>query len=236
MSDFVTTRWSIVLAAGQPGEARDAALARLCEAYWQPLYLFVRRRGHSPEAAQDLTQEFFARLLEKQWLDGVVPDGGKFRSFLLCAMQRLLIDQHKHTTAEKRGGGVRPLSLDWAAAEGRFRDEPVTDDSPERAYDRRWALEVLHRALERLRADAEASGKAALFEALRPFLSAEPEDGAYDAIGRKLGLSRNGVAAAVKRLRARYREMFRAEVAETLADSSRVDAEIAELLAALRGA
>lgn len=235
MSEFATTRWSLVLAAGRDGLGRDAALARLCEDYWRPLYAYVRRVGYGPEEARDLTQEFFARLLEKGWLDGVEQEGGRFRSFLLCALRRLLIDLRKHGAAAKRGGGARPLSIDWEAAEGGWRIEPAgREETPERSFDRRWAMEVMHRALGRLRAEAEAARKAELFAALQPFLAAEAEPGDYERAGGALGLSPNAVAAAVRRLRMRYRELFRAEVAETLADPARVDEELRHLLAALR--
>lgn len=237
MSKFATTRWSMVLAAGRDGLGREAALARLCEDYWRPLYAHVRRSGRGPEEARDLTQEFFARLLEKGWLEGVEREGGTFRSFLLCALRRMLIDQIKHDTAAKRGGGTNPLSLDWATAEGGASFEPACgEETPERAFDRRWALEVMHRALLRLRTEAEAARKADLFTALQPYLAAEPEAGDYERVGAALALSANAVAAAVRRLRLRYRELFRAEVAETLADPTRVDEELAHLLAALRPA
>lgn len=237
MSDFATTRWSLVLAAGREGRDRDAALARLCEEYWRPLHAYVRRSVRDSEAARDLTQEFFARLLEKGWLVGLEQDGGRFRSFLLCALRRFLIDQHKHGAAAKRGGGAPVFSLDWASAEGGPAYEPAgREETPERAFDRRWALEVMHRALVRLRAEAEAAQKAEWFAALQPYLAGEPEAGDYERAGAALALSPNAVAAAVRRLRARYRELFRAEVAETLADPARVDEELAHLLAALRPA
>ncbi len=237
MSDFMTTRWSMVLAAGRDGQDRGAALARLCEDYWRPLYAYVRRTGRGPEEAQDLTQEFFTRLLEKGWLEGVDREGGRFRSFLLCALRCLLIDQRKHDAAAKRGGGANILSLDWARAEGEIALEPVgKEETPERAFDRRWTLEVLHRAMLRLQAESETARKAEWFMALRPYLAAEPEAGDYERAGAALGLSPNAVAAAVRRLRLRYRELFRAEVAETLSDPARVDEELAHLLASLRPA
>ena len=237
MSDFVTTRWSVVLAAGRQGLDHDRAMAGLCQDYWQPLYAYARRRGNGPEEARDLTQEFFARLLEKGWLDGIEQEGGRFRSFLLCAFQRLMLDLAKQGRAAKRGGGLKPLSLDWETAEGRLQIEPEgNEESPERAFDRRWALEVMHRALERLRAESENSRHPGLFAALQPFLASEPAAGDYERIGSPFGLGPNAVAAAVRRLRLRYREVFRAEVADTLADPTRVDEELNHLLAALRPA
>lgn len=234
-SNFLTTRWSVVLAAGGDVESRDAALARLCEAYWQPLYAYVRRRGHGPEEARDLTQEFFAQLLEKRWLDGVEREGGKFRSFLLAVMQGVLSGERKKAMAGKRGSGVSPLSLDWNEAEGCYRIEIASgEDTPERAFDRRWAATVLHRAFQRLQADAAAAGRELLFVALSPFLSAEPEAGDYARLAQETGMSRNAIAAAVKRLRGKYRETIRAEVMDTVESEVRVDEEMQELFAALR--
>jgi DNA-directed RNA polymerase specialized sigma24 family protein len=232
---FLTTRWTQVLAAGGDTESRDVALSRLCEAYWQPLYAYVRRRGHAPEEAQDLTQEFFAQLLEKRWLDGVERAGGKFRSFLLAVMQGVMTGERRKHLAEKRGRGVLPLSLDWVDAEGAYSLEPVAPgDTPERAFDRRWAATVLHRGLLRLQAESVAAGKERLFHSLSPFLSGEPETGDYAALAQEYSLSRNGIAAAVKRLRSRYREAIRAEIMDTLEDVNAVEAELQELLAALR--
>lgn len=232
---FLTTRWTQVLAAGGDSESREAALARLCETYWQPLYAYVRRRGYGPEEAQDLTQEFFAQLLEKQWLAGLERAGGKFRSYLLAVMQGVLTGERRKHSAAKRGGGVPTLSLDWENAEGAYALEPVAPgDTPERAYDRRWAAMVLHRGLLRLQAEALAANKQRLFQALSPFLSGEPDPGDYAALAQELGLSRNAVAAAVKRLRGRYREAIRDEVMDTLTDGNDVEAELQELFAALR--
>lgn len=232
---FLTTRWTQVLTAGGDTESRGVALARLCEAYWQPLYAYVRRRGYDPEEAQDLTQEFFAQLLEKRWLEGVKRSGGKFRSFLLAVMQGVMTGERRKHLAEKRGGGIVPISLDWVDAEGAYKLEPVAPgDTPERAFDRRWATTVLHRGLLRLQAEAVTAGKERLYHSLSPFLSGEPEAGDYAALAQEYGLSRNGIAAAVKRLRTRYREAIRAEIMDTLEDVNEVELELQELLAALR--
>ncbi|HKI72946.1 MAG TPA: sigma-70 family RNA polymerase sigma factor [Verrucomicrobiae bacterium] len=234
-SHFQTTHWSVVLAAGQGDSPRRAeALEKLCRAYWYPLYAYVRQRGHGPEDAQDLTQEFLARLLEKNWLADLDPHTGRFRSFLLTALNRFLINEYDRGQAAKRGGGRKVLSLDQAQAEGRYLHEPATDETPEKIFDRRWALAVLDQALAHLRAETSAVGKSQPFELLNPFLSREAEAGEYAAIAQQLGLSVGAVGVAVHRLRQRYREVARQEVAQTLADAAQVDEEMRHLFAALR--
>ena len=222
---FHTTRWSVVLAAG---EEQPQALETLCRAYWGPLHAYACWRGHSAEEARDLTQDFFAKLLEKKWLDDVKPEGGKFRSFLLTAMQRFLITAYQHSITQKRGGGVVPITLDEipeppALGEG---------DSPEAAFDRQWARTLLERAHGRLRAEASLA-KVQHFDALERFLSAEPAPGEYEALSTKLGLGRNGIAAAVRRLRLRFRDCVRAEISETVATPADVDEEMRALLAVI---
>ena len=222
---FHTTRWSVVLAAGAE---QPQALESLCRAYWAPLHAYVCWRGNSSEDARDLTQEFFARLLEKHWLEGITREGGKFRGFLLTAMQRFLVNAHEHRTAAKRGGGAVLVPIDEiveppALGEG---------DSPERAFDRQWARLVLERAQGRLRAEA-AIAKVQHFDLIERFLSAEPAPGEYDALGKKLSTTPNALAAAVRRLRVRYREVVRAEIAETVTAEGDVDEELRSLLAAL---
>jgi RNA polymerase sigma factor (sigma-70 family) len=236
MSEFHTTRWSIVLAAGGSAESREAALARLCEAYWQPLYEYVRRQGFDPTAAGDLTQDFFAQLLEKNWLDGIEREGARFRSFLLKSMQWIIVDEKRRQGAQKRDcQRTRSLQFDRDQAEGQYLNEPATGEAtPEEAYDRQWALTLLDRAMIRLRAETRMAGKEKWFEALCGFLSTEPGAGEYQAISGRFGVSRNAIASAVRRLRARYREIIREEVAETLVDARGVDEEMRELFAALR--
>ncbi len=220
----------MLAAAGGPAPRRDEALAALCRDYWRPVHAYIRRREDDPERAKDLTQEFFARLLERDWLAGLTREGGGFRGFLLTTVKRFLVDQHRRSTAAKRGGGMELLPLDDVGWE-----EPVSDTlSPEEAFDRRWALTVLDRAAARVRREAEAAGKSPLCEALAPFLSAEPEPGTYDALAPQLGLSASAIAMAVRRLRLRYRDHIRNEVAETLTDPARAEDELKELLAALR--
>jgi RNA polymerase sigma-70 factor (ECF subfamily) len=231
---FSTTRWSVVLASRSGSEAGVDALDTLCRTYWFPLYAFVRRNGHDPQDAQDLTQEFFARLLEKRWLDDVARERGRFRSWLLAAMKHFLANEWKRTRTIKRGGHVAFLSLDDDSAESRYRREPVDPGAtPEEVYDRQWALTLLDQVLAKLGAEMEASGRRDEFEALKFSLT----DGrhAYAEVAATLGISEGGVKVAVHRLRARYREMIRAEIAETLATPGDIEAEMRDLLAALSG-
>jgi RNA polymerase sigma factor (sigma-70 family) len=225
----------MVLAAAQEGESQLPALEQLCRAYWYPLYAFIRQRGHGPDEAQDLTQEFFARLLEKKWLADIAPHGGRFRSFLLTALGRFLINEFQRSRAAKRGGGQPVISLDQDEAEQRYSREPVTDETPEKIFDRRWALTVLDKALARLAEEAQRAGKGRQFELLSPFLSREPGQGEYQEAGSKLNMSSGAAGVAVHRLRQRYRDLVRREVAETLADSGDAEQEVQHLMAALRG-
>ncbi len=211
-------------------ESRLAALEGLCSAYWPAVFVYIRRRGKDEEEARDLTQEFFASLLEKNWLATVDQDQGRFRAFLLTLVKRFLADEHDYATRKKRGGGVPLLSLDWTNAP----EVPDSQDSPELAFDRRWALTVVSRAGDRLKAEVEASGRGDLFSVLAPFVAEEPESGAYDAASGVLGMSRAAISMAVHRLRLRLRALVRAEVAETLSDPAAVDGEMQELIAALR--
>jgi RNA polymerase sigma factor (sigma-70 family) len=230
---FTTTHWSVIVAASRPDSgAQDEALATLCRSYWPPVYAYIRRRGHKLEDAQDLTQEFFARLLAKEWLAGIEPQVSRFRSFLLTAVSRFLANEYDRSTAVKRGGGALPLDLE--EAETLCRRPSMAPDSPERVYDHRWALAVLDQALHRLREELNASGKTQQFERLNPFLSREADEGEYAALGREWGLSGGAVGVAVHRLRQRYREWVRVEVAGTLSDPSLVDEEMRHLLTVLR--
>jgi len=232
---FQTTHWSIVLtAAGHAdGPRRAEALEKLCRAYWYPLYAYVRRRGNGPEDAQDLTQEFFARLLEKNWLADIEPVGGHFRSFLLTALNRFLANEYDRNQSAKRGGGKQLISLDQEHAEERYLNEPTVDETPERIFERRWAFAVLDQALMRLRAETRETDRSRQFELLNPFLSREAGDGEYARVAAQLGISAGAVGVAVYRLRHRYRELVQAEIANTLVDPSRVDEEMRHLLATL---
>ncbi len=231
---FATTRWSIVLAARAPTEAEgNAALATLCRSYWYPLYAFVRRQGLGEHDAQDLTQEFFARLLEKGWLGGVERERGRFRSWLLASMKHFLANEWDRSRAKKRGGGVATLSFDAMSAESRFRHEPADTATAEKLYDRRWALTLLDQVLARLRAEMSAAGKVGHFDALKFCLTGDKTP--YADVAAKLGMSEGAVKVAVHRLRERYRDLIRAEIAETVATPAEVEDELCHLLAALSG-
>ena len=229
--EFLTTRWSIVLAA-QDGRSGDA-MERLCRSYWYPLYAYVRRAGNSPEDAQDLTQEFFARLLAKSWLDEVKQERGRFRSWLLAAMRHFLANEWHRSRTQKRGGGAVVFALDSEDAERRYHDEPSPDAAPDVLYDRRWALTLIDTVLERLGAEFSAAGKAPLFAELRGTLTGGARP--YAEIGTVLGTSEGAVKIAVVRLRERFRELLRAEIAETVATPGETDAEMRHLLDALAG-
>jgi RNA polymerase sigma-70 factor (ECF subfamily) len=232
---FAATRWSMVLAAarGRQTPRAAAAMAELCRIYWYPLYAFIRRHGHDAHEAEDLTQEFFARLLEKDFLEGIAPDKGKFRSFLLAALQHFLANQWDRGRAQKRGGGRTIVSLDAISAEGRFRLEPAHDQTPEKLFERQWALTVLERVLAGLQADFAAGGKAALFEALKGVLTGSRESADYAAISAQLGMSAGAVKVAAHRIRRRYRELLRSEIAQTVGDPAEIDDEIRYLLGCL---
>ncbi len=227
---FVTTHWSVVLAAGQSADAQaSAALEQLCRTYWYPLYAYVRREGHNPTDAQDLTQEFFARLLARNSLAHVGPQKGKFRSFLLAALRHSLSDQRDRARALKRGGGAEVFSLDAQEAEERYRFEPVDRLDAEKIYERRWAMTLLEQAQQRLREELAAAGKAELFERLRSFVAGDSEISCGE-VAAELGLSESAVKSAVHRLRERYRELVREEIAHTVADQTEIDAELRYLI------
>jgi RNA polymerase sigma-70 factor (ECF subfamily) len=229
---FTTTHWSVIIAAGQPDSlAQERALAILCRSYWLPVYAYVRRRGHKPEDAQDLTQEFFARLLAKEWLTGLEPRISRFRSFLLTTVSRFLANEYDRTRAAKRGGGTHALSLD--EAEALCRDESGAE-SPEHSYDRRWALAVMEQALARLREEARTNDKLQHFERLSPFLSREPAAGEYDAVAAELNLASGAVGVAVLRLRRRYRDAVREVIADTVSRHEDVEDELRYLIEVLR--
>jgi RNA polymerase sigma-70 factor (ECF subfamily) len=231
---FATTRWSLVVAAGSATspESRDA-LATLCAACWYPLYAFARRGGAGPEEAEDLVQGFFALLLEKGWLRQADRDRGRFRTFLLAAFRHHAAHERDRARARKRGGGVRPLSLDVSSAESRYRLEPADDRTPERLYERRWALDLLERALADLRADY-AGDRAPVYEALRPHLVGGAAPGLAE-VGATLGMTEGATKVALHRLRRRYRDVLRATIERTVADPAEVDDEIRHLLEALAG-
>ena len=231
---FDTTRWSVVLAAGDRLSLNaTTALETLCRAYWYPLYAYVRRKGLAVADAQDVTQEFFHRLIGKNYLESVDRKRGSFRAFLLASMNHLLANEWDKARTLKRGGGHQIISLDAEEAEGRLMQEAAATDSPEKAFDRRWALTLLDRALAQLREEFVVAGKLPQFEALKGFLSEVAGDGEYPARAEKLGMDAGAVAVAVHRLRLRYREMVRAEIAQTVANEAELKVEMSHLFASL---
>jgi DNA-directed RNA polymerase specialized sigma24 family protein len=231
---FPTTRWSRVVLAGDP-DARLAreSLAELCSAYWYPLYAYIRRRGYGPEVAQDLTQDFFARLLEKGLLAEADPSRGRFRAFLRTVCACFLANRRDWEHARKRGGGRTTLSIDANKAEGRYALELADGLTPERIFDRSWALTLLGRVLDRLGGEYDEAGKAATFEAIRGMLAGDPDAHSYAAVAARLGTTEGAARVAAHRLRRRYGEMLRHEIASTLAEPAEVDDEIRDLFAAL---
>jgi RNA polymerase sigma factor (sigma-70 family) len=228
---FATTHWSVVLAAGREESAQAGeALERLCRAYWYPLYAYVRRWGYGPEDAQDLTQEFFARLLAKDYLTRADPHKGRFRSFLLAGLKNLLCDERDKQGRLKRGGRQQVISFDERVAEGRYGLEPVNELTPERLFERSWGATLLERAASRLREEYVAAGKAELYEQLTEFRLDAPEQRPYAEVAAQLGLSESAVKSAIYRLRQRHHELVREEIARTLADPAEVDDEIRYLL------
>jgi RNA polymerase sigma factor (sigma-70 family) len=233
--EFRTTHWSVVMAASQEHSPQSgAALETLCHAYWYPLYAHVRRRGHDHHAAQDLTQEFFARLIEKHWLDSVTPEKGRFRTFLLAALDHFLANQWRHGQAIKRGGGQAIVSLDETRlSEERFVREPASDDPPERVFDRLWATTVLDQALARLQQEFTRRDRAAHFEDWKAFLTHEATTPDCEASARRLGMSTGAVIVAVHRLRERYGDLLREAVAQTVPKPADVDDELRYLFGLL---
>ncbi|MGC1275123.1 MAG: sigma factor [Planctomycetaceae bacterium] len=232
---FATTRWSVVCAAGREDSAARLALASLCETYWYPLYAFLRRRGCSREEAEDVTQAFFARLLERGWVRSADRDRGRFRTFLLTALSRFLGKERDKRRAAKRGGGRTPLSLDFEAGESRYQLEPVEEQTPDRLFERRWAMTVLDRVLVRLEEEhADDPARTAKFAALKPLMTAATEAAPYATVATTLGMTEGAVKVAVHRLRKRYKELLHDEVAQTVSDPAAIAQELADLRAALR--
>ncbi len=231
---FATTRWSQVLAAGQTGVGGSReALSRLCESYWYPLYVYVRRWGYDADQAQDLTQEFFTRLLEKHYLRAADPSRGRFRSFLLASLKHFLANERDRAGAIKRGGRATVVPLEIENAEGRYSLEPPDDETPETIYERRWALTLLQRTLARLSREFQAAGKQALFARLEGYLTGEQETLPYAALASELGMSEGAVKVMIHRLRRRFGALLREEVSDTVSTPGEVDDEIRELFRAL---
>jgi RNA polymerase sigma factor (sigma-70 family) len=231
---FATTHWSVVLlAAGNSEPNSREALETLCASYWYPLYAYVRRAGRTVEDAQDLTQEFFARLLEKQYLGLATPERGRFRTFLLSSLKNFLANDWKRAHRQKRGGDVPTVSIDTALGENRYVAEPVDTADPEKLYEKRWATTLLDLTLDRLRRDYAVAGRAPLFEELKIFVWGERSDASYAAIAQHLGLTEGAVKVAVHRLRHRFRELLRAQIANTVADERELDEELRHLIAVI---
>ncbi len=233
-SEFESTRWSVVLAAGKESSPdASEALAILCRDYWYPLYAYVRRRVHDVDEAQDLIQEFFSRLLEKNVLAVADPCRGRFRAFLLTALRNFLNDEWGKSRAQKRGGGQTVLSLDVRVGESRYVGEPADTLTPERLFERRWAETLLDRVMAQLRDDFVRSGKESYFEHLKTFLTGRGSSVSYAEAARKLNLSEGAAMVAAHRMRRRFRERLRGEIAQTVAESESIDDEIRSLFSAL---
>ena len=231
---FETTRWSLVVAAGgDDSSAARAALATLCEAYWYPLYAYVRRRGIDADDARDLTQGFLTSLLERRDFEHLRPERGRFRAFLLASLQHFLANDAARRRTQKRGGGIILLPLAFDEAEGRYRIEPADPTTPETLYERRWALTVIDRVLAHLRQEWEADGRAAEFDELKACLLQSAPAGGYAAIAARLGTSEGAVKTAVHRLRRKFQAALREDIAETVSDPADVDDEIRYLVRAL---
>ena len=231
---FVTTHWSVVLEAQGQTPAAAEALEKLCRIYWRPLYGFVRRSGYGPEEAEDLTQSFFARLLQRRDLDAARREKGRLRSYLLVTLKRFLIDERRSTMTIKRGEGRHLLSLDDLTARGRTDLEPAEGLTPEEIYDRKWALAVLDQVLTRLQGEYGAAGNGALFDHFKKSLGDEPDQILQAEIAQILGMTENAVKQAYHRFRQRYREVLREEIAHTVAAPGDVEDELRHLIAVLR--
>src|SRR5271154_7111118 len=231
-SQFPTTRWTLVIAAGDPRrkEARSA-LVSLCENYWYPLYAYLRRQGYPADQAQDLTQEFFTRVLEGRYLDRADPEKGRFRSFILTSLKFFVADEEDRRRARKRGGGM-VVQLEFSSGEERYQREPAHDETPERIFERRWALSVLDRVVERLRHEFVQHGRPEHFERLKVFLLGH-SDAPYATLALEMNTSEGALKVAIYRLCKKYRELFRQEIADTVADPADVESELRFLAAVL---
>ena len=233
-SAFNTTSWTLVLAAtSKPSEQSRTALSTLCQAYWRPVYAFIRRNGFDGEQARDLTQGFFTLLLEKDYLLDADRARGKFRSFLLTAVKHFLSNERDRANALKRGGGWTPISIDLPEAEAWHRPAATDKSTPESLFERRWAVSLLESVLSKLRAEFSASGKEEEFEKLSPFLNKDADTGGYDAAAAEMGVSAGALRMSVHRMRKRYRHLMRAEIAETVSSPEEIDEEIRFLLSVL---
>lgn len=233
---FATTRWTAVLLAGRKSSPdSDRALADLCSTYWYPLYAYVRRRCQSREDAEDLTQGFFEKFLSKNYLEGLDAERGKFRAFLLASLKHFLANEWDKAGRQKRGGGTQVLSLDWQHADERFHGDPPDHASPDRLFDREWAIALLEQVVERLRSECVVDGRGDLFEQARGYLMLGEAAIPYAEAAAKLGMEEGAVRVAVHRLRKRYRQLLRDEIAQTINDPAQIQDELRSLQAALAG-
>ena len=233
---FASTHWSVVLAAkASDTSAAAEALEKLCRTYWPPLYAFIRREGYDEAEAKDLTQEFFLRLIDREFLQHLRHQRGKFRSFLLTFLKHFLSEQRGRARAQKRGGGKTIVSLDEIAEDGSYLNEPVDSLSPDQVFERRWAQTILQLAVSRLREEYVAAGKEALFETLKDFQPRETGAPSYSQIGERFGITEAAVKSAVQRMRTRHREILRQEIANTVMRPDEVDEEIRYLRQVLSG-
>ena len=233
---FKTTHWSVVLDARDgKGANASSAMETLCRAYWFPLYAFVRRQGYSPVDAEDLTQGFFTRLLEKDYLATVGREKGRFRSFLLATIKHFMADERDKALALKRGGGQSFVPLDFHQAEDRYRQELSDDFTPEKLYERRWVLTLMSVVFERLEKNYDDAGKHELYQVIQEFLGGDPDSANYAAAAHRLDMSEGAVRVAVHRMRRRYGELFREEVAKTISNESEIEDEIRHIQNVLSG-
>lgn len=231
-TQFPTTQWTLVVAAADPnGKETRSALASLCENYWYPLYAYLRRRGYSGDQAQDLTQEFFTRVLEGRYLDRADQGKGRFRSFILTSLKFFVADEQDRHRALKRGGGML-VPFEFSSGEERYQREPAHAETPERIFERRWALSVIDRVVEKLRDEFTRHGRPEHFDRLKVFLLGDAE-APYALLAREMKTSEGALKVAVHRLRKRYRELFRREIADTVADPAEVESELRYLAAIL---
>jgi RNA polymerase sigma-70 factor (ECF subfamily) len=233
--EFMTTRWSVVLrAADVPSAESDGAMEQLCRNYWYPLYVYVRRQGRSPHDAQDLTQEFFARMMKKKILKIADPARGRFRTFLLCSLKNFLASDWKKSQAGKRGGGVAMLSIDEHDTEQRYTNEPVESQTPEHSYAKGWASTLLDIAMEGLRRKYIESGKTKIFQTFSCCILEDSKEARYEDLAAEIGMSAGAARVAIHRMRDDFRQVLRAEVASTVESREEVDDELRYLINVLR--
>ena len=229
-----STRWSVVLAVrDSDSKIARKALETLCELYWYPVYAYIRRRSASADEAQDLTQEFFAKLLEKNYVATADRERGRFRAFLLTAVKHFLSNEWQKQRAQKRGGGRQPISLDWREGERRYSIEPSNEDTPEALFDKQWAITLVNHVLEMIREEFAAAGKESQFDALKGYLAGRTVDANYTKASKSLGMSEGAIRVAVHRMRKRYRSLLRREISETVSEPGEVDDEIRRLFSSL---